>query len=68
MHLCQLDLKVHQKMTKETHTVISLKELVSKTTSDLLRKTTPIRCAYHLDVRILLILHFIIEMLFLLIP
>ena len=53
MHLCQLDLKVHQKMTKETHTVIPLKELVSKSTSDLLLKATPIRCAYHLDVSII---------------
>ena len=53
MHLCQLDLKVHQKMTKETHAVIPLKELVSKSTSDLLLKETPIRCAYHLDVSII---------------
>ena len=50
MYLCQLDLKVHQKVNKETHTVIPLKELVSTQINDLLLKPTPVRCTYHKEV------------------
>lgn len=51
MYLCQLDLKVHQKINKETHIVIPLKELLSTQINDLLLKPTPVKCAYHLEVR-----------------
>ncbi|KAI6659107.1 E3 ubiquitin-protein ligase TRIM71-like [Oopsacas minuta] len=51
VYLCQLDLKVHQKVTKETHIVIPLKELISKQTNELLLKAAPVRCTYHLDVQ-----------------